>query len=91
MALGGARDRQHVVDRHRNISDENQPNRLPNAARGLSLCFISRVIQQKFYRDPQNEPAADQLDIVHGEQSRGDESQPHPRAPIRLSLTDYSL
>ncbi len=84
VALGGGRDRDHVVEAHDDIGDGDDLHRPPQMLGRLALAFVLVFRNQEFGRDIEQRHAADDLEIGQRQQRRDehreDDAQQHRHA-----------
>jgi hypothetical protein len=74
MPLGGARHAEHVVQAHDDVRDDDGPHRFPEIARALEIA-VAILGKEQLDADPDEQNAADQLDVGHRHQGSGERGE----------------
>src|ERR1700682_1820292 len=83
VALGGSGDAHDVVEAHDQIGDDDGPNGGKQPVAGLDVVFAALPLGDQLYADPQQQRAADQLEVgipkqVHREKSQHNAQDDRP-------------
>ena len=84
VAVRCAAHGQHVVQRHGDVGDHDDLDRLPEALCFLAVLVFGHALHEELDRDPEDEHAAGELHIVElqqlGHEEREDDAQQHGRS-----------